>query len=221
VEAYWQDGAAFRAEYLAEDDGRSGEPELPKWYYPQDVPAAVAAMKADPAYRVDEAVAMDDDDDDFFDDDDAMADAEPVKPSDAPSVLPKDAPEPDISTIPDKAGRDVVKPKDKLATAPPPKPPEKVTPPRKDPKKGGGGPSGAQLGVGVGLGVVAGAMVGLAFMQEASLADATSEADMLTARARANQLVVGSGVVGVAALGVGVTAFIHSEGPGLGLHWTW
>ena len=73
------------------------------------------------------------------------------------------------------------------------------------------------LAAGGGLGVVAGALYGLAAINAAKISDHSLTVEELkSARGTANALTITSGVLGAAAIGVGVTAVVDEHGWGLG-----
>ena len=79
-----------------------------------------------------------------------------------------------------------------------------------------------RLAVGGGLGLVA-IVLGVVSNSAANqFYDVSTEAnDLVGLRGRANKLLLGAGLAGTAALGVGVTAFISQDGPGLGVSARW
>ena len=191
VKAFWQDGGAFRPEYLAPEDGTEVQP--PKWFVPYDVDTAVAAMRADPAFRVDDEIAVTDDDDGIE------------------IVIPGVTDATDGTATTDGTDGDGATADGSELTVPPP---PTVKPPRS-------GPRLAQLGAGAGAVVVAGVLLGAAYGKQASLSNATSAEELTAARSGANRLVVGSGILGVAAVGIGATAFIRAETVGVGVDTRW
>lgn len=74
------------------------------------------------------------------------------------------------------------------------------------------------LAAGGAAGAVAIGLYGMASMFAGDLDHATSATEMAHARTTANWLVLGSGIAGAAAVGVGVTAFFADDGAGLGVH---
>lgn len=67
-------------------------------------------------------------------------------------------------------------------------------------------------------GVVAVGLYGLATMAAGDLSHASTAAELAHARTTANWLVIGSGVAGAAAIGVGATVLFTEDGAGLGVH---
>jgi hypothetical protein len=89
-----------------------------------------------------------------------------------------------------------------------------------DPPRETGGPNVIRLGIGGGLGVVAGTLYTIGAVMHGGAEDAT--ADTLPGlRTRVNLMALGASLSGAAALGVGVTAFVSADGADLGLHLTW
>lgn len=108
----------------------------------------------------------------------------------------------------------------------PVKPPKNDKPPKADkpPKpKPEGGPSVGALVAGGALAVAAGALYGVGAVVGGGLGDATTGDEMVKIRTTTNALVLGSGVLGAAAVGVGVVAFVTDDGvaPGVGFRVRW
>jgi hypothetical protein len=71
------------------------------------------------------------------------------------------------------------------------------------------------------LAAVAGALYGVAALTAGNVANATTEQELTAARSTTNLLVVGSGLTGAAALGVGVTILVDGQSPGVGFRFRW
>lgn len=78
------------------------------------------------------------------------------------------------------------------------------------------GPNITRLAIGGGAAVLAGSLYLVAASSTSGLEQASSEEELAAARSRVNLLVLGSGLTGAAALGIGITAFVH-DGPGVGI----
>lgn len=98
-----------------------------------------------------------------------------------------------------------------IAPPPPDKPPH-------DKQAGSGGIGIAQAAAGGGLGALAGVLYVGAAITAGHMDSAGSVAQLVRTRAVANDLVVGAAIAGVAAVGVGATAFLTDGGVGLGIH---
>jgi hypothetical protein len=61
-------------------------------------------------------------------------------------------------------------------------------------------------------------MWAMAALNKAGLADAQTADELASGRTLSNMLVIGSGVAGAAAVGLGVSAFVSHDGARIGLH---
>ena len=71
------------------------------------------------------------------------------------------------------------------------------------------------------LAAVAGALYGVAALTAGGVEKATNEDELAAARSTTNLLVVGSGITGAAALGVGVTVLVDGPSTGVGFRFRW
>ncbi|MFT4624739.1 MAG: hypothetical protein ACI8PZ_003399 [Myxococcota bacterium] len=71
------------------------------------------------------------------------------------------------------------------------------------------------------LAVVSGALYGVAAATSGGVANATTEAELASARSTTNLLVVGSGITGAAALGAGITILVDGKSAGIGMRFRW
>ena len=95
----------------------------------------------------------------------------------------------------------------------PDKPPK--TP--KTPKTPSSGPKIGNLAAGAAMAVVAGTLYGIGGASHGGLKTATSESELAAVRSRTNILAMSSGVAFAGAIGVGVTAFVDTDGGGMGI----
>jgi len=90
--------------------------------------------------------------------------------------------------------------------------------PEKPPKPDRSGPKIGNLAAGAALAVAAGTLYGVGGASRGGLKNATSETELVSIRSRTNMLALSSGVAFAGAIGVGVTAFVDTEGGALGVN---
>jgi hypothetical protein len=86
---------------------------------------------------------------------------------------------------------------------------------------GGGNISIVNLAAGAGLAVIAGTTYAIALVDKGHLGDATNPDELVKSRSGANVLSFTSAGLGAAAVGVGVTAFIMDDTPGVAFGFRW
>ena len=194
--AFWQDGARFRPDILGPPGGKP--PAAPDWFQPQPFDA-VADADENPFGFGDDADVGDEGDEPMVATEPAVADAgtDPVHADAVTEPVVADVVTEPVVTEPTRP--------DPVTLPKPPKAPStssvRVVP----------------LAAGGGLGVVAGALYGLAAINAAKISDHSLTVEELkSARGTANALTITSGVLGAAAIGVGVTAVVDEHGWGLG-----
>lgn len=168
VASYWQDGSAFREEWL----GKVEEITPPKWYDgPISVVASTPTALAKPTPT-------------------ALAKATPTAPTKTVATTTKPLPKTDLISKPPKV--------------------KKAKKAKKDTRK-------IMAISSVSMGVLSASLYGLAALNMPQYNDHSSMDDLNSSVSTTNFLVLGSGVMGVAAVGLSATLFV-SDSPGIGFN---